>query len=109
MGSFDMGYSTYYTLTRYDGKDFTEEQLASIKEIGEFEDVAAQMCEGHARWYDWREDMLKLSLKHTDTLFLLHGEGEESGDLWDAYFGRGKVQVCAAEIVYPEFDERKMA
>lgn len=50
------------------------------------------------KWYDWKENMQAMSKVFPDVLFKLHGEGEETGDIWDAYFLAGKVQVHKAEI-----------
>jgi hypothetical protein len=63
-------------------------------------------CEG--KWYDWEKDMRKLSKIFPDILFELHGDGEESDDLWKAYFKNGKMQRCHAITVFEEFDERKL-
>lgn len=62
-----------------------------------------------AKWYDWEEDMLLLSKRFPDVLFYLHGDGENSTDLWDAYFLGGKVQHCPAEIKYDDFDPLKLS
>lgn len=60
------------------------------------------------KWYHWEEDMLLLSSKFPDILFVLYGEGEDADDLWNAYFIDGKVQICKAEITYPNFDTQLM-
>ena len=54
------------------------------------------------------EEMLELSKHFPDTVFCLHGEGEESGDLWYCYYKNGKSQYCPAQIVYEEYDEAKL-
>lgn len=59
---------------------------------------------GEAKWYEHEEDMLKLSNEFSKTLFKLHGEGEENGDIWDKYFLDGKMQECYAELILPPFD-----
>lgn len=59
-------------------------------------------------WYDHEEQMKFFSLKYPDILFTLHGEGEDSGDVWMKYFKAGKMQVAKAKITFDEFDERSM-
>ena len=62
----------------------------------------------NAKWYDWEEDMCLLSKRFPELLFCLHGEGESSDDLWDAYFFEGKCQHCPAVITYEDFDPSKL-
>ena len=56
------------------------------------------------KWYDNEKDMLALSKAFPGILFTLHGEGEESGDIWNKYFLNGKMQVAKAEFAIAEFD-----
>jgi len=60
------------------------------------------------KWYDSKDDLVNFSKKHSGTLFLLSGTGEESGDLWKLYVRDGKHQFCKARMVFDEFDEFKM-
>ena len=60
------------------------------------------------KWYDHDPEMKKFSKKYPDVLFCLHGDGEESGDIWDKYYHDGKSQVCKAQIVVPAFDKNKL-
>lgn len=59
----------------------------------------------YAKWYDYDIDMMKLSMRFPSLVFILHGNGESSEDLWDAYFKDGKIQYCPARIVYDEYNE----
>lgn len=56
------------------------------------------------KWYEWKEDMIAMSRMFPGVLFKMHGEGEENGDMWDAYFLDGKVQVHKARIVIDPLD-----
>lgn len=63
---------------------------------------------GNMKWYDWEDDMRRTSARFPNILFTLHGEGEETGDLWRAYFLNGKRQKCKAELVYPPFNREEL-
>lgn len=56
------------------------------------------------KWYDWQSDCKELSAKYPNLLFTLNGEGEESGDIWRAYFRSGQVFVQQAQLVFPKVD-----
>jgi len=56
------------------------------------------------KWYEYDENMLEISRRYPDLLFILSGEGEESGDLWRNYYKNGKCQRELAKIEYGKFD-----
>lgn len=60
------------------------------------------------KWYDHVKEMAEFSKKFPDVLFILSGEGEESGDIWRKYFLDGKVQVSKVKIEFDEFDQDKL-
>lgn len=109
-----MGYTTYFTVERNDGEPFTPEQLEALDQLSVFNEETEEgdervvALEGAARWYSWAEDMKELSKIFPETVFKLHGEGEQNYDLWDAYFKNGKWQECRADIIYPDYDEEKL-
>ncbi len=105
-----MGYSTRYSLTVESAKSF-KKQLAKI--IRENENMSYALEEDGStcqdcKWYDCDEDMLAISKKHPDVLFVLSGEGEESGDLWRTYYKAGKMQHAQAIIAFESYDPEKM-
>lgn len=118
-----MGYYTAYTLEVevYDhitGRRSTEvpaDTLAEIVAALDGRDVIGYAlsegldCYDSVKWYDHDTDMIEVSKQFPGVLFCLHGEGEESGDMWDAYYLDGKTQRCHAEITYPPFDPKKLA
>lgn len=106
-----MGYSTTYTLKVYAGeptiRDILEVEGESFEGLDYAVDMDGDSVEP-AKWYSHEKDMIQLSLKYPEVVFLLCGEGEESGDLWNQYFKNGKKQDCFATIVYDDFDESKL-
>ena len=96
-----MGYATSYELdwTPQPNCELSEKKLAArvaayiidhdemsyaLEENGD----TAQSC----KWYDHEPDMRAMSKAIPNVLFHLSGEGEESGDIWDAWFLNGKGQ-----------------
>lgn len=61
-----------------------------------------------SKWYAHDKDLLAFSKKYPEWLFILGGEGEESGDMWVHYFLDGKIQKCPAKITFDEFDKNKL-
>lgn len=59
------------------------------------------------KWYNYEEELLKLSQNFPDIIFKLSGKGEQYSDMWDKYFYKGKIQKCYAKIIIPEFDINK--
>lgn len=118
-----MGYYTDYTLTAsictVGANSYTTATIPHITLIG-LEDEIEKMnvfdrggdieygYYANAKWYDWEEDMCLLSKRYPELLFCLHGEGESSDDLWDAYFFEGKCQHCPAVITYDDFNPSKL-
>ena len=60
------------------------------------------------KWYKWKDEAIEFSKLYPDILFCISGEGEESGDIWKAYFQNGKHQICQARIVFDPYDISKM-
>jgi len=98
-----MGYYTDFELS-FDSKD-NKQVMESLSEISGY---AWYNYTVNGKWYKWKENMKELSLLYPDVLFDLSGRGEESDDLWGAYFKGGKAQTCEAKITFDKFDESKM-
>lgn len=102
-----MGYSTKFNLDyRIDEFIDDAELITALNEVTGYDWEDDFFIEG--KWYDWKDDMVKVSGLFPDVLFVLEGAGEDSDDLWKAYFKNGKVQIENARIVYGEFDETKL-
>ena len=117
-----MGYETRYSL-EIESSNFMKEikgvdangKPASVfvNERPDLDDLKQQIAKlseydylwsAHCEWYDHEKDMRSFSRSYPDVLFILSGEGEDSGDLWRAYFKNGKMQRVAAKIVYDKFN-----
>ena len=106
-GDKAMGYETYhdFNIEGEDPSGLTEEEhIKAIESLSEYSCLFRDCC----KWYDESEDMTKYSLLYPTTIFVISGEGEENGDLWEAYFLNGKMQMCKAKIEYDTFDEAQM-
>lgn len=104
-----MGYYTHYTLKVSPETD--KIAIAALRLENEWADAMLQSdgsSDDSGKWYEHETDMREFSKKHPETLFILSGEGEESGDIWTKYFKDGKCQSERACIVVGEFDEAKL-
>lgn len=54
---------------------------------------------GGCKWYDHQQHVEAMSREIPGVLFHLSGEGEEAGDIWDAYALDGMVEKHEAKIV----------
>jgi hypothetical protein len=95
-----MGYYTNYELETVSGADYETDYEQEVTD-----QVGYRPFECETKWYSFEKDMREVSKKHTSVLLKLSGEGEENGDLWEAYFLNGKMQMCKAKIEYDTFDE----
>lgn len=115
-----MGYYTSFSLTisQMSNKPLSEEdckflsaelQRMNVFEYGRYDDPFLSSFEAYAtKWYECEEDMKLLSSKFPTLLFTLDGHGEDSEDIWVAYFMDGREQFAKAQIVYEEFNKRKL-
>lgn len=99
-----MGYYTRYKLET-SPESVLEKVIESV--TGEVRYAVGKngSSDNRCTWYDHEEEMAGISERFPDVTFKLHGEGEQSGDIWDKYFRNGKRQTCKAEIVIPPMRE----
>lgn len=106
-----MGYYTHYNLTWDPKSDETATQFAEWRDGTDYaaycldEDGASE--DPSSQW-DPMPDARALSASCPGVLFTLHAEGEEPGDIWNAYFRDGKCYKALAQIIVPEFDAEKL-
>lgn len=95
-----MGYYTRFELEVISGGDYETDYEEVVRE-----QVDYNPFDDETKWYSFEKDMREVSKKHPNVLLKLSGEGEENGDLWEAYFLNGKMQMCKAKIEYDDFNE----
>jgi hypothetical protein len=94
----------------FDKSNFADLELELSKVLSSgytLEEFVGGRCDT-TKWYEHEKEMKDVSKKFPDVLFVLKGEGEESGDLWIKYFKDGKMQVANANIIYDDFDPGKL-
>lgn len=103
-----MGYDTSYSLSMKDGSYDLVEQFVEENEYAKYALCSNGDCRESCKWYEHEKDMRKFSKKHPKAIFILSGEGEESGDIWKKYYKNGKMQKCKAVITFEEFNSKKL-
>ena len=90
----NMGYYTYFSLS-YFGSPEDEQALQNFEPNQEDFTYPPDFIKGiiesgyeEAKWYDWEKDMQKLTKIFPNITFVLTGDGEESGDVWE-WRGKG--------------------
>jgi hypothetical protein len=110
-----MGYYTTFTLKITSPKTSTLTEETIIHNFREQYECAkyALSEDGYpiepCKWYECESELKAFSKSYPEHLFLLVGEGEESGDLWKLYVKNGKCQRASARVIYDEYDESKLA
>lgn len=99
-----MGYCTNYTLT-IEPRNYPEEVLfEQTSYYGALEDfINKEVC--GIKWFEHEDDLICISKKYPDLLFVLEGVGEEHPDIWKKYFKNGKSVRYSATISFPKFNE----
>ena len=104
-----MGYATKFKIrvANKDGwvnKERLEKIVTDLEEISDYDwfEIEGNCIEMQAKWSDWQKDLKKLALKHLDVQFEVDGAGEESQDIWRAFFRGTKSEVQEAEWSFPD-------
>lgn len=121
-----MGYHTYYTL---DIEGHGQKWVSGVDRNGnhvevniglDHEDIKSELydlsngqynnADESTKWYEHDNDMIKISKKYPDLLFILTGVGEDfgEGDCWRKYYKNGKYQYTKGRIEYEPFDPNKL-
>lgn len=105
-----MGYYTTHSLRVFGFNTETQSATMEVESyFPEYQDISDMIAarsgyedpfEDSIKWYDCEKDMKYISKKFPNLLFEISGEGEESGDLWRAYFQNGDTEHVAAKIIF---------
>lgn len=104
-----MGYRTYFYVTKPEDLELRGRIVDEINLILGYNLLDPDGCpDGDATWYDWREDMCKVSRKFPGTHITLRGAGEDNDDQWECHFQDGKYHHCPCKITFPKFNPKKL-
>lgn len=101
-----MGYYTDFELT-FSGDIEYDELLDALNKVTEYK-WHDDLTLPSVKWYNHKVDMQIISTMFPDVVFTLHGDGEESSDIWQEYFKNGKSQYAHSEVTFEKFDEYKL-
>jgi hypothetical protein len=116
-----MGYYTHYSM---DARNLNEKEFDALidackerqivasdtNKYGVFDNYSYDISDNSVvfesyeacKWYEHDKDMIEISSMFPNAVFCLHGEGEESDDLWNTYYSNGEYETCCAHIIYDE-------
>jgi hypothetical protein len=110
-----MGYYTKYTV-KISGADDTNhlrkvlETLELHREYDEtFSDDGRDVTVSTEpqKWYTWERECILVSKVYPKITIEVHGEGEETGDIWKARVRNGESEYVKAKIVFDPFVKLK--
>ena len=93
-----MGYQTYFSLRMEGPEDKIQEVLDSRFSNKRIEWLVKKE-EYEGSWYDFEKDFAIFAKDFPDVLFIVHGDGEESDDIWEQRFKGTKNERHYAEIL----------
>lgn len=85
-----MGYLTRYSLDA--DKEFTE-AIRSTSKGAAYAFRASGGGDEARKWYDWKDEFAAVCHDLPDCEAVLHGQGEEAHDEWQARNDGGKMQI----------------
>lgn len=94
-----MGYCTRYKI---DCSDNVLEEIRKLPNLHPFSVEDNGEIEEPIKWYEYEKDLLEVSNKFQEEKIILYGEGEDSGDIWRAYFLNGKSERIEAKLVFDD-------
>jgi hypothetical protein len=106
-----VGYETDFSITMDKEVDIVQ-LVIDLGDISGYDGWFDPYDDGHigigAKWYEYKDNMKEISKQYKDVLFTVDGCGEESGDIWKAYFKNGKCKRSEPTIIFSEFNEDEL-
>lgn len=103
-----MGYYTNYnvTITNLDNANqgIKIANMLNMLDYDFSDDGTVMSFYSNCKWYDWKEDCIRVSLQYPKILIELDGKGEDHEDMWRARVQNGLCERVEAKIVFPDFD-----
>jgi hypothetical protein len=121
-----MGYYTAYSIEVYEKDDILAKHACDLLEVNDELDIelgkvlleitddfssyekdirfSELIMDDVKKWYDHDDDMIEISKRYPNYVFVLDGNGEDYDDLWRTYYWDGRMQYCPARIVYEEYN-----
>jgi len=99
-----MGYYTQYDVST-EGADKRKALAAlasTVEYVGQFTGDNSWSTGNPVKWYSWKRDLVSVSTEYSNTLFIVEGAGEDSGDIWKAWGYKGDIEIVTAVIEFPE-------
>ena len=107
-----MGYYTNFEIKIKQGKVDIQSLQDTIDEISEYgfdNDGEEIWSNDEIKWYDYEEDMKKVSTLFPDIVIEVDGTGEESGDIWKTFWKNGKNHKSKRVVTMEDYDESKLS
>lgn len=102
-----MGYYTQYNVTISNLDNANQGvKVAKILDLQHYDfsdDGTIMQYDTYEKWYDWKEDCIRVSLQYPKILIEIDAKGEESGDMWKARVRNGVCERIEAKIVFDDF------
>lgn len=105
-----MGYNTCHSMGIENATE--EDRRKIIEHLDELGIIGYALDENFdtaypCSWYDEPEQMEQVSLAFPHVHFIVHGEGDTNGDIWDHHYLNGMRQELYAQVIMPPLDPDK--
>ena len=106
-----MGYYTNYTvkISGSDNANQARKVLEALELHRQYDETFSNdgkevtVSMGEQKWYTWERECILVSRVYPKITIDVHGEGEESGDVWKARVRNGESEYVKAKIVFDPF------
>jgi hypothetical protein len=108
-----LGYDTYHRLIvlEEDGVTEVHDLLLNDELVDGDSTTIGNLINGNVdacHWYNSQEEMTVLSKKYPHYIFDLTGDGEDQGDIWNAFYWNGRSYRWNLEYQMPQVDVERL-